>query len=131
MSSAKHRLRLGRTPQHFIPKYCCLPNTTGWLTMGGRGKTIKQTNSKSELETEDAKGHGSSHCWKKELQQSPNTVAMLHSLHLQVSVLYVLIHRARFQPHLPAATNVGMKTETGHLHSQTSPPNKQKFIFSR
>lgn len=56
---------------------------------------------------------------------------MLHSLHLRVSVLYVLIHQARFQPHLPAATNVGMKTETGHLHSQTSPPKQAEVHFSK
>lgn len=113
--------------QHFIPKYCCLPITTGWLTVGDRGKSTK-TNPKSELETKDAKGHRSSHCWKKELQDSPNSVAMLHSLHLQVSVLNVLTHEARFQPCLPAAINSGRKTETGLLYSQTSPKQAQVYF---
>lgn len=114
--------------QHFIPKYCCLPITTGWLTVGGRGKTTEQTNPKSELETEDAKGHRSSLCWKKELQDSPNSVAMLHSLHLRVSVLNALTHEAGFQPCLPAAIKAGRKTETGLLYSQTSP--KQAQVYS-
>lgn len=114
--------------QHFIPKYCCLPITTGWLTVGGRGKTTKQANPRSELETEDAKGHRSSHCWKKELQDSPNSVAMLHSCHLQVSVLNALTHEARFQPYLPAAINAGRKTETGLLYSQTSPKQAQVYF---
>lgn len=114
--------------QHFITKYCCLPITTAWLTVGGRGKTANQNNPKSELETKDAKGHRSSHCWKKELQDSPNSVAMLHSLHLQVSVLNVLTHEARFQPCLPAAINAGRKTETGLLYSQTSPKQAQVYF---
>lgn len=128
--SAKHRCRVGRILQHFIPKYCCLSITTGWLTVGGRGKTTKQTNPKSELETEDAKGHRSSHCWKKELQDSPNSVAMLHSFHLQVSVHNVFTHEARFQPCLLTAINAGRKTETGLLYLQTS-PRQAKVYFSR
>lgn len=72
----------------------------------------------------------SSHCWKKELQDSPNSVAMLHSLHLQVSLLNVLTHEARFQPCLPAAINAGRKTETGLLYSQTSPKHAQ-VCFSK
>lgn len=114
--------------QHFIPKFCCLLITTGWLTMGGRGKTTKQTNPRSQLETEDAKGHRSSHCWKKELQDSPNSVAMLYSCHLQVSVLNALTHKARFQPCLPAAINAGRRTETGLLYSQTSPKQAQVYF---
>lgn len=114
--------------QHFIPKYCCLPITTGWLTMGGRGKTTKQTSLKSELETEDAKGDRSSHCWRKELQDSPNSVAKLHSLHLQVSLLNVLTHEARFQPCLPAAINTGRKTGIGLLYLQTSPKQAQVYF---
>lgn len=43
---------------HTKIQQCCLPITTGWLTMGGRGKATKQTNPKSELETKDAKGTG-------------------------------------------------------------------------
>lgn len=66
---------------------------------------------------------------RKKLQESPNTVAMLHSLHLRVLVPDVLIHQARFQPPLPTAINAGMKTETV-LHSQI--PSKQAQVhFSK
>lgn len=62
------------------------------------------------------------------LQDSPNSVAMLHSLHLQVSVFEVLTHKVRFQPSLPAAINAGRKTGTALLYSQTSPKQTQVYF---
>lgn len=54
---------------------------------------------------------------------------MLHSLHLHVSVLNVLIHKARFQPHLPTAINMGMKTNWPP--SLKHPPKQAQVHFSK
>lgn len=116
--------------QHFIPKYCCLPITTGWLTMGGRGKTTKQTNPKSELETKDAKGTGLLTVGKRSYRTLQIQWQCFTHFTCKFHSLMSSLTEARFQPCLPAAINAGRKTETGLLYSQTSPPNKHK-CFSK
>lgn len=112
----------------FHTKILLPPHHNRLAHCGWQRQNYKTNQPQVSGETENAKGGTSSHCWKKELQDSPNSVAMLHSLHLQVSLLNVLTHEARFQPCLPAAINAGRKTGTGLLYSQTSPKQAQVYF---
>lgn len=120
LSSAKHGLGLGRTPQYFIPKYRHLPITTGWGAADGRGKT--ETN-QPPVRAGNRRCQGAR---VLSLLESPNIVAMLH---LQVSVLNVLIHQARFQPRSTHCHQCGNENWPPSLTN--IPPNKHKFIFPR
>lgn len=74
-------------------------------------------------------GDRSAHCWKKEIQDSPNSVAMLHSLHLQVSFLMSSLTKPDFSLVYPLpSTQEGKQKLASFTHKL---PKQAQVYFSK